>query len=247
MEIDLSEKVIVVTGASGGRGQTLIKAIAKEGAFVVINYKNSYLEAQYLKDKVIEYGSKCLVVQGDVSNISDVINLYKLTIEKFGKVDILINNAGIIDDAKISEMSYEKWIDVIDTNLTGTFNCCKIFSESMIHQKKGKIINIASIKGQNGSAEQVNYSASKSGVIGLTKALAKELGEYNISVNAICPGYIRTNLNKDNYTKYLKAIDESCLGIEKCEQDLISFILLFSSDKISSVSGRIFNLDSRIK
>lgn len=101
---------------------------------------------------MIEYGSRCLVVKVDVGNISDVINLHKLTIEKFGKVDILINNAGIFDDSKISEMSYEKWIDVIDTNLTGTFNCCKIFSESMICQKQGKIINIASLKGQDGSA-----------------------------------------------------------------------------------------------
>ncbi len=246
MRIDVSKKVIVITGASKGIGASLAWKFAKEQAYVVINYFHSESQAIELYKKICQFNSNCILVKADVTKPEEVRTLYKRTINRYGKIDTLINNTGICDDNLVQLMTIKQWNRVINTNLNGTFLCSREFSKTMIRQKQGKIINIASLKGQEGCIGQANYASSKAGIIALTKTMAKELGKYNIAVNAFCPGFIITDLNKDNKIKLNMARDKSVMRIDTLIDDLISMVLLFSSNRISGVSGRIFNLDSRI-
>lgn len=246
MMIDLAEKVIVITGSSRGIGSKLVKAFSEESSKIVINYNNSEDAAENLYNEITQSNKNCIKVKADVTNQDDIKALYNETILKFGKVDVLINNAGICDDNLIQMMPEEQWRKVIDVNLTGAYLCCRTFSKIMIRQNFGKIINIASLKGQEGCEGQTNYSASKAGLIGFTLALAKELGRFNISVNAICPGFIVTDINRHNEEKKKIAEGRSLLSIDSNLQDLIDFILYISSDKMRSVSGQVFNVDSRM-
>lgn len=246
MMINLAEKVIVVTGSSRGIGSKLVKAFSEESSKVVINYYNSEDAAENLYNEITQSNKNCLKVKADVTNQNDVKVLYNETVRKFGKVDVLINNAGICDDNLIQMMPEEQWQKVIDVNLTGAYRCCRTFSKIMIKQNFGKIINIASLKGQEGCEGQTNYSASKAGLIGFTLALAKELGRFNISVNAICPGFIVTDLNRHDEEKQKIARVRSLLSIDTNLQDLIDFVLYISSDKMRGVSGQVFNVDSRM-
>lgn len=246
MIIDISDKVIVVTGSSKGIGKELVKAFAQENAKVVINYSYSEDAAVELHKEIMKTNINCIKVKADITNQEDVSKLYHETVSAFGKVDILINNAGICDDNLIQLMPEKQWRKVLDVNLTGAYFCSRAFSKVMVQQKSGKIINIASLKGQEGCKGQVNYSASKAGLIGFTKALAMELGEFNVSVNAICPGFVITDLNRHNKEKSLVAERRSCLPYEYALDDLINFIIFISSNYIKGTSGQIFNLDSRI-
>lgn len=246
MLIDVSDKVVVVTGSSKGLGKEFIRRLASENAKVVINYLHSENEADELYNEITQYNSNCIKVRADVTKPEDVNFLLEKTCESFGKVDVLINNAGIISDNSFDNMSYEQWNDVIDVNLLGGFLCCKVFSEIMIKQNYGKIINIASLKGMIGSCRQANYVASKAGLIGLTKALAIDLGKHNISVNAVCPGFIVTDLNKNNEEKKMTAIKKSVLPIDNLVNELSDFIVYMISDSFYNISGQVFNLDSRI-
>ncbi len=246
MNVNLSEMVVVITGASRGIGRALAIAFAKEQACVVINYNSSCIEAEELKNEINVYNKNCLFVQADVTRQEEVSKLYTQTMKRFGRVDLLINNAGVCDDNLIQFMSEKQWQKVINTNLTGTFLCSRTFSKAMIHQKKGKIINISSIKGQEGSPGQVNYSASKAGLIGFSKALAKELGRFNIAVNTICPGFIVTDLNRHNIEKRKIAEEKSALQICSALDTTIKFVLFLSWSGVEGISGRVFNLDSRI-
>lgn len=246
MNVDISNKVIVITGASKGIGKELAYHFSKEGANVVINYNSSRVDAKSIIDDICNWNLKCMIYKADMRNYHEVRDFYKAVLDKYKRVDVLINNAGICDDALIQMMTKDKWNNVIETNLTGTFYCCREFSKIMIKQNSGKIINIASLKGEEGCVGQVNYSASKAGIIGLTKSLAKELGKFNISVNAICPNFILTDLNKNNLKKKKTAISRNALKFNCGLEDLKSFVTLLSSNKLMGVSGRIFNLDSRI-
>lgn len=246
MNIDVSNKVVVITGSSRGIGSELALAFAKEKAIVVINYCHSKEKAETVYRQVLEYSPNSIMICADVTDPHDVNTMYHKVIKSLGKVDILINNAGICYDDLIHIMPFEQWKKVIDVNLTGTFLCCKEFSKIMIKQRAGKIINIASLKGEEGSARQVNYSTSKAGVIGFTKALAKELGGFNISVNAVCPGFIVTDLNRYNYEKIEIAKKKSLLSADNALKELIDFMIYVSSDSFLQVSGRVFNLDSRL-
>ena len=184
MIVDISNKVVVITGSSRGIGSDMAKRFAKENAKVVINYFNSYENAKNTYNEILVYNKNCIMVRADVTKQEDVKRLCAKTIEAFGQVDVLINNAGICSDNILPMMTEKQWNDVININLTGIFLCSKIFAKEMIKKRQGRILNIASLKGQIGEG-QTNYSASKAGVIGFTKALAKELGRFNISVNAI--------------------------------------------------------------
>lgn len=246
MIVDITNKVVVITGSSKGIGRALAVAFAKEQANVVINYLNSENAAKQLYDEIILLNPNSILVKADVTKQADVNKLYNETIDTFGKVDVLINNAGICDDNPIQLMPEEQWRKVLDVNLTGTYLCSRAFSKAMIKQKNGKIINIASLKGEEGCEGQVNYSASKAGLFGFTKALAKELGKYNISVNAVCPGFIVTDLNRHDANKKDIAANKSLLSIDSSLNDLIDYLVFIASDKFLGVSGRIFNLDSRI-
>lgn len=246
MNINLSNKVIVITGSSKGIGSELAKAFAQEGVSVVMNYCHSKDQAEKVYAEVVSNSLNSLLIKADVTQAGEVSAMYHETISKLGRVDVLINNAGICDDNLIQMMPLQQWQKVLDVNLTGTFLCCREFSKAMIRQKSGRIINIASLKGQEGSAGQVNYSASKAGVIGFTKALAKELGQYNIAVNAVCPGFVITDLNRHNSEKRTIAESRSLLPIETNLADTVSFIKYISCDLFSGISGRVFNIDSRV-
>jgi 3-oxoacyl-[acyl-carrier protein] reductase len=246
MIIDVSNKVVVITGSSKGIGRALAIIFAKEQARVVINYLNSEDAARQLFEEINSYNPNCILVKADVTKQEDVSRLYHETIDTFGTVDVLINNAGICDDNPIQLMPEEQWRKVLDVNLTGVYLCCRAFSKAMIQQKKGKIIIISSLKGQEGCGGQVNYSASKAGLIGFTKSLAKELGKFNIAVNAICPGFIVTDLNKHDKKKKEIAENKSLLKMESTFDDLINCMIYMSSDRLSGMSGQVMNLDSRI-
>lgn len=246
MIVDISNKVVVITGSSKGIGRELALYMAMEGADIVVNYNYSKLQAEEIYQKITKYNKNCLLVQADITKPEEVRQLYRKTIDHFGKVDILINNAGICDDNLIQMMTLKQWQTVINTNMTGMFLSCREFSKIMIKQNYGKIINIASLKGQEGCAGQVNYSASKAGIIGFTKSLAKELGKYNISVNTICPGFIVSDLNRFNDRKKEIAKKHSAIKLDTGLEDLKSFLVLLSSNHIMGISGRTFNLDSRI-
>lgn len=246
MEIDISGKVIVITGSSKGIGSEMIKRFAKEKAKVVINYNNSKDEALGLYDAIKEDNPNCIVVKADITKKSEVEVLCKETIKSFGKIDVLVNNAGICDDNIITFLKEDQWNRVINVNLTGTYLCSKIFSKEMIKRKQGKIINIASLKGQIGYEGQSNYAASKAGIIGFTKSLAKELGNFNISVNCICPGFIITDLNRHNGIKKDSAEKSSVLNYQYALDDLLNIVIYMSSNLLLGTSGRVFNLDSRV-
>jgi len=247
MLVDVSKKIILITGSSRGIGSELAKVFAKENAKVIINYFNSENEVNILYEEIKEYNQDCIKIKADITNPSDVSYMYREMINKYGYIDVLINNAGVCNDNLIQMMQLSQWQKVIDVNLTGIFLCCREFSKIMIKQGYGKIINIASLKAQKGSIGQVNYTSSKAGVIALTKSLAKELGQYNISVNAICPGFIVTDLNRHDQKKKEIAEKESSLPIESLLNVLLDFVVYISSDNFFNVSGRVFNLDSRIK
>lgn len=246
MDLNLKDKVVVITGSSRGIGKEMVKAFSHEGAKIVINYYRSEDDAEKIYRELISQNSDCIKIKADVRKIEDIEKLKKETISAFGRVDVLINNAGICDDCNIELMTEEQWNKVISINLTGVFLCCKVFASIMIKQKRGKIINISSLKGQEGYAKQINYSASKAGLIGLGKALAKELSKYNISVNTICPGFIVTDLNRNRLDKKKDAEERGLFPINMNLHDLLNFVVFISSDMLVSVSGQVFNIDSRI-
>ena len=246
MNVKINNKVIVITGASKGIGSNLAIAMAKEGACVIINYFHSENKAKHLYRLINNFNNNCMIYKSDVSNLKDVRKMNAAILNKYGKIDVLINNAGICSDNTINSMTLSQWNNVIKTNLTGTFICCKELSKSMQKNKCGKIFNIASLKGQVASSNQANYSASKSGIITLTQTLAKEFAEYNVMSNAICPGFISTDLNKDNINKIKLASESSLLNIDYSLNDLISFLIFACSDHFKGISGQVFNLDSRL-
>lgn len=246
MKTDFHNKIVVITGATKGIGKELAKAFALEGATVVLNYSKNADDAESTYSEIKKISPNSILIQADVSKANEVSHMYQCIMKSFDHIDVLINNAGICDDNLMQMMPLEQWQRVIDVNLTGVFLCTRELSKPMIKQRMGKIINISSLKGQEGSRGQANYTASKAGVISLTKTAAKELGVFNISVNVICPGFIVTDLNRHNKAKEKIAIKRSLLSIDSCMQDLVNFCLFLSSDLTKGISGRVFNLDSRI-
>ena len=241
-----SNKTIIITGGARGIGYGIATAFAKEGANLVLT---SIVQEELNNAKQTleeEYGVKVLALYADGGDYSQVQAAVKNTVDTFGGIDVLINNAGRNNDDYMNLMSEQQWEDVITTNLTGTFLCCRYFSKSMIHTKNGKIINIASLKGQLGSEGQANYAASKAGIIGFSKSLAKELGKAGVSVNVVCPGYIETDLNRTNLHKREIAEEMSAMGVDSGMDDYINFMTFLVSDMIKGVSGQVYNIDSRI-
>lgn len=246
MNVEFDNKVVVITGASRGLGKSLAIAFAKSGADVVANYRSNKEEAMKTLKELKKYNVDNEMLCADVTNDADVNKMYSYVMKKYGKVDVLINNAGINSDDYANLMSKDKWDKVINTNLTGVFLCTRYFSKNMIKNRTGKIINISSLKGQLGSEGQSNYAASKAGVIGYSRSLAKELGEVGVSINVVCPGYIKTDLNSNNAYKCQIANQMSAMSTDYCLDDYINFTLFLASDNLKGVSGQVFNIDSRI-
>lgn len=240
----LKGKNAIVTGASRGIGRAIALKLASLGANVVINYRSSEEEAISLKEEISKFGVDTLIIKGDISNSEDVNTLITQTKEKFGKIDIMVNNAGITKDTLILRMKEEDFDKVIDVNLKGVFNCLKEISPIMIKQKSGRIINISSVIGLVGNAGQVNYAASKAGVLGMTKSLAKELGGRGITVNAVAPGFIETDMTETLGDKFKeeakKTIPLKRLG---SAEDVAAAVAFLASDDASYITGQVLNVD----
>lgn len=240
----LKDKVAIVTGGTRGIGRAIALKLADHGANIVINYRNSDKEAEELKAILEGKGVKVLTVKCDISNFEDSKNLMDKCKEVFGKIDILVNNAGITKDTLIIRMKEEDFDNVIDVNLKGTFNCAKHASAIMLKQRFGKIINMTSVVGIAGNAGQVNYAASKAGVIGLTKSLAKELGSRGITVNAVAPGFINTDMTASLSEKVKEEASKNIplkrLGDPEDVANLVGFL---ASDAANYITGQVINVD----
>jgi acetoacetyl-CoA reductase len=190
----LTGKIAVVTGGSRGIGAAIATGLGSEGATVVINYNHSEAEAQAIVKEIEDMGSSAIAMQADISDAEATKIFIEKVLEQFGRIDVLVNNAGITRDKTFKKMSFEEWHKVIDTNLSSVFNTCKIALPSMLEQKYGRIINISSVIGQAGGFGQTNYAAAKAGLIGFSKSLALETARGGVTVNCICPGYIATEM-----------------------------------------------------
>lgn len=240
----LKDKVAIVTGGTRGIGRAIALKLADHGANIVINYRNSDKEAEELKAILEEKGVKVLTVKCDISNFEDSKNLMDKCKEVFGKIDILVNNAGITKDTLIMRMKEEDFDNVIDVNLKGTFNCAKHASAIMLKQRFGKIINMTSVVGIAGNAGQVNYAASKAGVIGLTKSLAKELGSRGITVNAVAPGFINTDMTASLSEKVKEEASKN-IPLKRLgdPEDIANLVGFLASDAANYITGQVINVD----
>lgn len=238
------DKVILITGATRGIGRQIAITFAKQGYNVAVNYRNENLNLQTLKKEIEGLGTKCLTVMGDVSNYEDCQNIAKSVIEEFGKIDVLVNNAGITKDTLFLRMKEEDFKQVVDVNLVGTFNMTKAVTTYMIKAKSGRIINLSSVVGLSGNAGQANYASSKAGIIGLTKSLAKELASRNILVNAVAPGFITTDmtsvLKEDVKENVLNTIP---LKREGTPEEVANVIKFLASEDSSYITGQVINID----
>ncbi len=240
----LQGKCAVITGASRGIGREIALKYAKEGANIVLNYRNSETEALKLKEELDKLGSDTLIIKANVSNFEEAEKLIKEAKETFGRVDILVNNAGITKDNLIMRMKEEDFDSVIDVNLKGAFNCLKAVTPIMVRQKSGKIINMSSVVGVIGNAGQVNYCASKAGLIGMTKSLAREIGGKNINVNAIAPGFIDTDMTKvlseDQKKNIMSQVPLKRLGQA---EDIANLALFLASNQSDYITGQVIHVD----
>lgn len=237
-------KVALITGATRGIGKQIALELASQGYDIALNYRKQNEELEALKKEIESKNVKCLTIYGDVSNYEDVENFIKEIIKEFGKIDVLVNNAGITKDMLLMRMKKEDFESVIDVNLIGTFNVTKNVIPYMMKARNGKIVNISSVVGISGNAGQTNYSASKAGIIGFTKSLAKEVASRNINVNAIAPGFIKTDMTdvlKDEVKEEIsKTIPLKRMGEAKDVANLVKFLV---SEESNYITGQVINVD----
>jgi 3-oxoacyl-[acyl-carrier protein] reductase len=240
----LQDKIAIVTGASRGIGAAIAVELASQGATVVVNHRASATQAETVVAQIVAAGGRALAIQADVSIFADAQRLVKETVERFGRVDILVNNAGTTRDTLLMMMSEEAWDVVIQTNLKSAFNCSKAALRPMIKQRAGRIINISSVSGLAGQAGQTNYSASKAGMIGFTKALAREVGGRNITANAIAPGFVPTVLT-EVLTEEQKqaAIAMTPLGRFAKPEEIAYAVAFLASERAAFITGQILSVD----
>ena len=240
----LEGKVAVVTGASGGIGRAIALAFGKAGASVAVHYNGNEAKAAAVKAEIEEAGGKAEIVRCNVADFGACSDFIKSVVKTFGKIDILVNNAGITRDGLVMGMSEEDFDAVIDTNLKGSFNCIRFASRQMMRKKYGRIINITSVSGVAGNAGQANYSASKAGLIGLTKSVAKELASRNITANAIAPGFVKTEMT-DVLSDEVKeaAMKQIPLGRFAEPEDIANAAVFLASDMASYITGQVLLVD----
>lgn len=243
----LDDKVAVVTGASRGIGRAIALAFGREGAFVVVNYNGSADKAEEVVNEIRSNGGDAVAIQCDVGDMASAEPFFKNIVKEYGGVDILVNNAGINRDGLLMGMKEEDFDAVIRTNLKGAFNGCKCVARPMMKKRAGRIINMASVAGVIGNAGQANYAASKAGVIGLTKSVAKELASRGITVNAIAPGFIKTDMT-DALPDSVKeeAVKQIPLGSFGEVEDIAEMAVFLASDKAGYITGQVLCVDGGV-
>ena len=242
MHVD--NKVALITGASRGIGRATALELTKAGAKIVINYAGNAAAAQEVLQAIQDMGGQAIAVQANIAVAAEVDELIRKTIEAFGSIDILVNNAGITRDTLLMRMKEADWDAVLDTNLKGVFLCTKAVAKLMMKQRSGKIINMTSVVGLTGNAGQANYAAAKAGVVGFTKSMAKELGSRGITVNAVAPGFIATDMTevlpdsvKEQMTRTIP------LGRPGTPSDVAKAVLFLCSDAAAYITGQTLNVD----
>ena len=237
-------KVAFITGGTRGIGKKIAITLAKDGYDIAINYRKENNDLENIKNEIEKTNAKFLAVKGDVTDIDSTQQMVNDIIKEYGKIDVLVNNAGITKDTLLVRMKKEEFEDVIDVNLIGTFNITKNVIPYMIKQRKGRIINISSVVGISGNAGQTNYSASKAGIIGFTKSLAKEVGSRNILVNAVAPGFIETQMTdilKDEVKEEIsKKIPLKRMGTV---EDVANVVKFLTSEDSSYITGQVIQVD----
>lgn len=240
----LAGKTAIVTGAGRGIGAGIARALAAEGANVVVNYSRSAQAAGDVALEIERAGGRAIALQADVADLAQVDAMVKATVAHFGGVDILINNAGVTRDKLLLRMTIDDWDTVLDTNLKGAFVCLKAVAPILLKQRSGIVVNIGSVLGKVGAAGQINYSASKSGIIGLTKAAAKEFGSRTVRVNAVAPGFIETEMTQvlkpEQVETVLKQIPLARLG---AVEDIARVVVFLCSDDSSYIQGEVIAVD----
>ena len=242
--MQLEGKVALVTGASRGIGRAVAIRLAKSGAKIAVNYAGNQAAAEEVKQIIEQNGGEAILVQADISNAESVDAMVAAVMEAFGRIDILVNNAGITRDTLLMRMKEADWNAVIQTNLTGVFYVTKAVSKIMMKQRYGKIVNMSSVVGLMGNAGQANYAAAKAGVIGFTKSMAKELAARNITVNAIAPGFIATDMTAVLSDKVKEDLATNIpMGRLGEADDIASAVLFLVSDSANYITGQTLNVD----
>ena len=240
----MDRKVALVTGGNRGIGKEIALVLAEDGYDIALNYRRETEELENVKNEIELKGVNCLLVKGDVSIFEDCEKMVRQTIDKYGKIDCLVNNAGITKDTLFLRMKEEDFKSVIDVNLVGTFNVTKQVVPYMTKARQGRIINLASVVGVSGNAGQANYSASKAGIIGFTKSLAKELASRNILVNAVAPGFIKTDMTDVLKEEQKEAIlNVVPLKREGSPRDVANVVKFLAGEGSSYITGQVINID----
>jgi len=242
--IDLTGRVALVTGGSRGIGRAIALKLASLGAKVAVNYRTNEAAAQEVIKEIASQGGEAIALQGDVGDADQAGDLVKKTLEAFGRLDILVNNAGITKDNLLARMKESDWDLVIDTNLKGAYHCTKAALRPMLKQHYGRIVNITSVSGLVGQFGQANYSASKAGLVGFTKAVAKELGSRSITVNAVAPGYVPTDQTAHLPSELVEAfLKLTPLGRPGTPDEIANAVAFFASEEASYITGQVLSVD----